>query len=81
MRVKTWKILDRGQVPAGASEVEFACPCGYEAMLPVMGRPLAQCWSGIVFDNDGPFAMPTTVQCRKCRRILTNEPEDTPNVR
>ena len=74
MRVRTWKVLDYGEVPEGSPTCSYSCRCGYEAELPVLGRPLAQMgFSGIVFDNDGPYALPTTVQCRKCRRILTNE--------
>ena len=65
----TWKILDFGRVPtAGAHEVEFDCPsCGRAAKLPVLGRPLAQLRAGIVFDTD-THAMPSTIQCRSCRR-------------
>jgi len=73
MRVKTWKVLDRGRVPANARLVPYDCICGYEAMLPVLGRPLASLpGGGVVFDN-GEHALPTTVQCRKCSRILTHE--------
>jgi hypothetical protein len=76
MRVKTWKVLDMGDVPEGSPLHPFSCyHCGYEAEMPMMGRPLAQLGGGgIVFDNDGPYALPMTVQCRKCRRIFTNEP-------
>jgi hypothetical protein len=70
----TWKILDRGEVPEPAQyEVDFVCPyCGRAALLPVLGLPNAQVGSGIVFDP-GKHAMPTTVQCRKCRRVMTTE--------
>lgn len=76
MRIRTWKILDRGAVPGGAATISYSCRCGYEAELPVRGRALAQIgFGGVVFDNDGPYALPTTIQCRKCGRILTNEAE------
>lgn len=83
MRVKTWKILDRGKVPKNALTVTYDCPhCGHEAELPVKGRALAQiAGGGIVFDNDQKGEIPPTVQCRKCRRILTTEPEQAADVR
>lgn len=48
----------------------YDCPrCGRSALLPVLGRPLAQLGGGgIVFDTDGEYAMPRVIQCRKCRR-------------
>ena len=70
MRVKTWKVLDYGLVPEGASTVSFSCVCGYEAEMPVSGTPLAQIGAGIVFSPDSAGALPAVVQCRKCRRIL-----------
>ena len=70
MRVKTWRIIDRGDVPLAAMTVPFVCRCGYEAELPVRGRAIAATQDGIVFDP-GHYAIPTTVQCRRCRRILT----------
>lgn len=76
MRVKTWKIFDYGEVPQGAPSYDYNCPhCGYEAQMPMKGRPLAQIGGGgIVFDIDEKGALPDVVQCRKCRRILTKEP-------
>lgn len=71
MRVKTWKVLDYGRVPVDAGTVSFTCPCGAEAEMPCLGRPLAQIGAGIVFDNDVDGYLPETVQCRRCRRILT----------
>jgi hypothetical protein len=72
MRVKTWKILDYGPVEQGAPVVEFGCLCGYEAMVPVKGRALAQIGAGIVFDTRGG-ALPDSIQCRKCRRIYSKD--------
>ena len=69
MRVKTWKILDRGEVPSGAPSLEFDCQCGRSAMLPAIGLPLAQMGAGIVFDI-GRHALPALIQCRKCGRVL-----------
>ncbi len=67
MRRATWKIIDRGKVPAIASHVDYSCECGHEAKLPIMGLPMAQIGMGIVFDIGGS-AMPKLIQCRKCRR-------------
>lgn len=67
--IATWRILDRGDVPEqGVNLVLYDCPgCGAEAELPVLGTPLAQIESGIVFDI-GKRAMPRIIQCRNCRR-------------
>lgn len=64
----TWKVLDRGEVPDPApNTVMYACMhCMREAELPVVGIALAQIETGIVFDL-GPYALPKTIQCRKCR--------------
>lgn len=70
MRVKTWRIIDRGRVPDNAETVPYECPCGNEAEIPVSGRVLALAAGGIVFD--GEHAMPPTIQCRKCGRVLEN---------
>jgi len=78
MRVKTWKILDYGDVPKGAATVNYSCQnCGHEAEMPVKGRALAQLGGGgIVFDIDETGALPATVQCRKCGVVFTTDPED-----
>jgi hypothetical protein len=71
MRVKTWKVLDRGAVPSDARRVQYTCTfCGREAELPVVGTPIAQIEQGIVFDTDRRGIMPPVIQCRKCRRIF-----------
>jgi len=72
MRQRTWKVLERGRVPEGARLTEYTCECGHDAMLPVLGVPLAQLGQGIVFDR-GPYAMPEVVQCRNCRRVFATE--------
>jgi lysyl-tRNA synthetase class I len=73
MRVKTWKVLDLGDVAADAPTIDFTCPCGREATVPIRGRALAQMGVGIVFDTTEPGALPAVIQCRKCGRILTTE--------
>ena len=76
MRVKTWKIIDYGDVPETASTIEFTCvKCGREAMLPVTGCAIAQSGSALIFDI-GDYAMPRTIQCRKCGRVFTTNRED-----
>jgi len=71
MRVKTWKVIDRGEVPNDGPMIAFPCRCGYEAMLPVRGRALAIiAGGGVVFDTNERGALPAVIQCRKCLRIL-----------
>lgn len=70
MKVKTWKILDRGDVPLDAGMIEYECACGYEAALPVRGRVLAQVAGGLVFDTNERGALPKRIQCRRCGRVL-----------
>lgn len=71
--LKSWRIMDYGEVPSPPSPVqvvEFTClNCMNDSLLPVVGRALAQCEQGIVFDT-GHHAMPRLVQCRHCRRKL-----------
>lgn len=64
----SWKVIDRGEVPDPPdNQAEFVCPdCGWEALLPVLGIPMAQLHSGIVFDI-GRHAMPRVIECRRCR--------------
>lgn len=73
MRVKTWKIIDRGKVPEITQTVPYDCECGNEAELPVTGRPIAITGSGgIVFDI-GNYSVPTSIQCRRCGRVYMSE--------
>jgi hypothetical protein len=68
MRKGTWKIIDRGSVPAISNHVDYhCCKCGHDAELPVVGLPMAQVNQGIIFDF-GKHAVPKVIQCRKCRR-------------
>ena len=87
-RVRTWKILDRGDVPEqGARTIPWECACGSEAEIPVKGRVIAVTGdyhtgdTGIVFDTDQIGALPRTIQCRHCGRVLTTEPERPADVR
>jgi hypothetical protein len=76
MPVKTWIVIDYGDVSPDAETVPYECPCGVEAELPIKGRPIAAIGGGgIVFDTNERGALPKTIQCRKCRRILTQEEE------
>ena len=66
-----------GQVSGPVRQIDYDCPrCGYEAKLPVNGIAIAQTSYGAVIFDAKPYAMPMTIQCRKCRRVYTNEPED-----
>ncbi len=68
MRNKTWKILDRGNLPPNSGAIDYTCTaCLNEAKLPALGLPLAQIQAGIVFDGDS--ALPSLIQCRHCRRV------------
>jgi len=69
----TWRILNRGSVPADARTIPYACACGREAELPVRGMVIA-----ILGDDDGDGAivfepgdqdLPDTIQCRRCGRV------------
>jgi hypothetical protein len=72
--VPTWKILDRGRVPANADVVPFECPrCGAEADLPVLGKPMAQLSDGGWVFHRGPRALPALIQCRQCRREFESD--------
>ena len=74
MRVKTWKVLDWGRVPPDTpTAVPLTCQCGREAHLPVLGRAIAQLAGGGIIFDPGDHAIPATVQCRHCLRILTVE--------
>lgn len=72
--MRTWKVVDYGQVPLESERVPYDCPhCGVEASLPVVGRVLAQlAGGGLVFDI-GPRALPQIIHCRSCRRTFTQE--------
>jgi hypothetical protein len=81
-RPRTWRIIDRGDVPLqGARIIEFDCVCGVEADLPVLGLVIAQTGCGIpgqlsnVIFDPGPQAMPREIQCRRCGRRFTTEAE------
>ena len=72
---KTWKILDRGEVPRVTNVIEYHCECGVDAMLPVSGLAIAQLGKGLVFDR-GPYSMCKVIQCRSCGRVLESGVED-----
>ena len=72
MRVKTWKILDAGGVTKWDTSIELECRCGNAARLPVVGRPIAQVGIGLIFDP-GTHAIPKTIQCRTCGRVLERD--------
>ncbi len=74
-------------MPERSLSIPFECACGYEAMLPVKGRVIAVNGddetgdTGILFDVGQSCASPAVIQCRKCRRTLTNKPEEENDVR
>lgn len=72
--MRKWKILDFGSVPENAPpKLEFTCTnCMRDALLPVVGRPIAQISSGIVFDI-GDYAIPKKIRCPHCRKGMEKE--------
>jgi hypothetical protein len=70
----TWRVIDRGRVPDPPPNVaQFTCTsCWAEAALPVLGLPIAQIGSGLVFDL-GDHAMPRVIECRRCRHRYETE--------
>lgn len=70
--MRTWKVLS-GDKPPDTHDVELQClGCGTGALVPVVGIPIAQLHQGLVFDS-GVYWMPSKIQCRHCRRILSTE--------
>ena len=68
--MRTWKILDRGEVPEPATKALMTCvSCGTEASIPVVGMAIAQVGQGLVFDR-GTYHMPHVIQCRTCRKVM-----------
>lgn len=76
MKIRAWKVLDRGNVPtSGANETSYTCfGCGNDSRLPVVGTVIAQLRSGPVFERPG-YATPALIECRHCRRRYGLEPE------
>ena len=74
MRVKTWRVLDWGGVSPDAPTIPYDCPCGREAELPVSGRVIAITSDGGVIFDSSDRALPSKIQCRRCGRVLVQEP-------
>lgn len=73
MKIKRWKILDRGSVPVLAETVSYTCPaCLRDAELPVLGTVIAQLGPGLIFDP-GPRALPSSVRCPSCHHSFELE--------
>ena len=66
---RRWKILDRGDVGEhDGHDIEYTCArCGKDALLTVVGLPIAQTGAMVVFDV-GRHAMPAAIRCPHCRR-------------
>lgn len=71
----TWRILEPLVSVDRGVKVPFRCTCGVEATMTVIGHPLAQVGSGIVFDT-GNHEIPAKIQCRKCGRVFAREVDD-----
>jgi len=74
-RPKTWRVLDLGEVPEDSPRHPYDCKnCGTEALLPMVGTPIARfSWGGIVFDRGG--FLPLEIQCRTCRTAFISGPK------
>lgn len=86
-RPATWKVLRWDNKPpdiAPGEPISLICDCGREAELETCGAPgsliLATLGMSLVFDQPGhvppPYWMPLVIQCRKCKAIYGNAPED-----
>ena len=67
---RRWKILDGSDANLGAGkhDIEYTCEnCGRDALLAVVGLPIAQVGNALVFDTDG-CAMPNEIRCPFCRK-------------
>jgi hypothetical protein len=83
-RPKTWRVLRWDGGPKDLDSlpvVELWCDCGQEAYVPISSEPespiIARIGRGLIFDDPGyrpPKGwLPTEIQCRRCRRIFTND--------
>ena len=76
MRPRTWKVLAWGDVPPATTQlIPWVCACGSQALLPAVGRVIAITGheihgdTGVTFD-DRHHALPHTIQCRTCHRVM-----------
>jgi hypothetical protein len=70
----TWRILDSEPPGSWTGHISYSCPnCDAEALLPVMGRVLAQLSDGgLVFDR-GEHHVPSKIQCRFCKHSFESD--------
>lgn len=73
--MRTWKILDLGDVPEDSAVTVLTCVrCGTDATIPVVGVAIAQVGAGLVFESK-PYKTPRMIQCRKCGQVLEDSSE------
>lgn len=77
-RVRTWEVLDYGEVDRSSPTIPFQAECGHEAELPVCGRVMAITSGAIIFDVEGGKS-PAKIRCRRCGRVFVNSTESTPS--
>jgi hypothetical protein len=79
---RTWKVLDWPDKPAQTRTLPLCCPhCGHDAHLEMGLMPGAQVIAaiglGLIFEPAGYVPakdqMPTTIKCRHCRRVFSND--------
>jgi hypothetical protein len=78
--MRNWKILEWGEVPeTSTTTVPYDCQmCGEAALLPVLGRAVAQLAGGGLVFEPGAFGIPKVVKCPHCRRSFTTDAEPEP---
>lgn len=76
--MRPWRVLTRGVVPdPPTTTIEFACTnCEHEALMPVLGRPVAQLPNGALVFDPGPQGLPAEVECPHCKHRFTTTPEE-----
>jgi len=79
MKHRTWKVLKWDNPGTIIDWIPLPCKCGYEADCPTnVDLPIiAMIGMGLVFDPPNyeppPNFMPNEIQCRRCKRIYTDE--------
>ena len=83
--MRTWKVIKWDNKPEHLKTIELACRhCGQEAEVEADAVAASHIIAiiggmGFIFDPAGYHPednwMPNEIQCRKCRRIYTDEPK------
>ncbi len=73
--MRAWRVLDRGRVPErGERLFAYRCDaCGEHGLLPVLGEPLVQQGSWVIFTTEEQ-AVPAAIECAHCKACFGLEP-------